>query len=192
MVARSFSDYERKVIRQDLIKACQQCWSRYGYQKTGIRELAEQAGISTGAFYQFYDSKELLFVDTAKAFQQGLEAVVHRSMRQVGGKQGLIKSLQTVAAAMVQMPWLSAVWDEWPLIERKLPPGFNEEDFRFDVVNMAEIVQQYVLTPRLDINDVRQVIDITMMSVNQAVNLPDPTKRSVDFIIDAVVTQLFD
>jgi AcrR family transcriptional regulator len=58
-----------------LITACKECWNRYGYQKTGIRELAELAGISPAAFYHFFASKELFFVETAQEYEKEMEAV---------------------------------------------------------------------------------------------------------------------
>jgi AcrR family transcriptional regulator len=69
---KSFTEQERAVIRQNLINACRECWNRYGYQKTNIRELAETANISTGAFYQFYESKELIFADAAQSYETAL------------------------------------------------------------------------------------------------------------------------
>ena len=66
---RSFSDTEKEDIRSNLIAECKKSWSIFGYRKTGIGELCAKVGISTGAFYAFYGSKEALFCDVMDDFQ---------------------------------------------------------------------------------------------------------------------------
>jgi AcrR family transcriptional regulator len=70
--AKPFSESEIELIRQKLIESCLTCWERYGYRKTIVAQLCEMASISTGAFYSFYPSKEMLFVKAADAFSDGL------------------------------------------------------------------------------------------------------------------------
>ncbi|MDR1429107.1 MAG: TetR/AcrR family transcriptional regulator, partial [Spirochaetaceae bacterium] len=65
-MAKAFSEQERNIINEKLRAACEECWNLYGYQKTNIRDLCSRCGISPGAFYLFYESKELLFVETAE------------------------------------------------------------------------------------------------------------------------------
>ncbi len=60
---RAFSEAERKQIRQRLLEAGQKQFTAYGLKKTNVEELAAAAGISKGAFYLFYESKEALLMD---------------------------------------------------------------------------------------------------------------------------------
>jgi len=191
-MAKSFGERERELIQADLIEACKQCWSRYGYQKTGIRELSQLANISTGAFYGFYDSKEMLFVATANEYQRELIDLFHKTMAECPGKQGVAQSIKAIVAAMSGMPWLTSMWEEWPVIARKLPPDYIEKDFRGDVIRIDEIIQQYQLTPRRGIESTTRIVDILMAGVAHQNYLPGDTSESVDFIIDAVVDALFD
>jgi len=190
-MAKGFTAYERDLICANLIDACKQCWSRYGYQKTGVRELSELANISTGAFYQFYASKELLFVATAQEYQQELVALLHTTMAADPTKQGVANSLKAMVRAMAGMPWLKSMWQEWPVIMRKLPPDYIEEDFRGDIGRIAEIIQQYNLTPTRDTQSVTQIVDMLLTAITRQDYLPGDTQESVDFIIDAVVGALF-
>lgn len=61
-MARSFSEREKENIRKSLMDICKQNWTQYGYKKTSVDEICKQAGISKGAFYLFFESKEALFV----------------------------------------------------------------------------------------------------------------------------------
>jgi len=67
---RSFNEAEKDNIRQNLIAECKKSWSAHGYKKTSVSELCVKVGISTGAFYSFYDSKEALFCDVMDTFQK--------------------------------------------------------------------------------------------------------------------------
>ncbi len=60
---RAFTDEERKQITQRLLVAGKKQFTTYGLKKTNVEELAAAAGISKGAFYHFYESKEALLMD---------------------------------------------------------------------------------------------------------------------------------
>lgn len=190
-MAKSFSEHERNLIRQNLINACKKCWHRYGYQKTGIRQLAEMAAISTGAFYQFYDSKELLFVDTAQEYEKELTTLFESAMQKSPDKHGIAAGLKAILAAMADMPWLTSMQEEWPIIARKLQPDFIEKDFRKDMTRIKEYVEIYGLQTRENAETVTQVIDILLTSVGQLKYIPGDTSAATGFIIDAVVDKLF-
>lgn len=59
----SFSDEKRERVARQLREAGRELFAQYGLQKTTISDLTDSAGIATGTFYQFYDSKEDLCVE---------------------------------------------------------------------------------------------------------------------------------
>ncbi len=58
----AFTDNEKNIIKTKLKACASSCMSKYGIKKTTVDELVKEVGISKGAFYKFYDSKELLFL----------------------------------------------------------------------------------------------------------------------------------
>ena len=58
-----FSEQEKESIRNRLLEQGEKHFSRFGFKKTSVDEIARAVGISKGAFYRFYESKELLFMD---------------------------------------------------------------------------------------------------------------------------------
>lgn len=60
---RPFSDEQKTEIRETLVTAARSCFLRYGMKKTTIDDLAEAAGIAKGSFYQFFSSKEDLYLE---------------------------------------------------------------------------------------------------------------------------------
>ncbi|HEX9684121.1 MAG TPA: TetR/AcrR family transcriptional regulator [Acidimicrobiales bacterium] len=47
--------------RERLLHAARECFASYGFQKTTNRDIADAAGITTGAIYHYFDSKQELF-----------------------------------------------------------------------------------------------------------------------------------
>src|SRR5512142_1805739 len=61
-----FSTAEKELIGQRLLEQGYRMFSTYGLKKTNVEELAQAVGISKGAFYSFYASKEDLFMDVVE------------------------------------------------------------------------------------------------------------------------------
>jgi AcrR family transcriptional regulator len=59
---KAFSAEEKERIRSSLLEKASELFARYGLRKTNIEDLTKAAGISKGAFYQFFQSKEELFL----------------------------------------------------------------------------------------------------------------------------------
>ncbi len=55
---RTFSETDRRVIRQALTEAGRESFLRFGLRKTSVEQLARTVGIAKGSFYSFFDSKE--------------------------------------------------------------------------------------------------------------------------------------
>jgi AcrR family transcriptional regulator len=66
--------------RQRVLSAARECFARFGYSKTTNKDIAVAAGITTGAIYHYFDSKQALFAAvtsevTAVVFDELQEAV---------------------------------------------------------------------------------------------------------------------
>lgn len=68
----TFTDAKRERVRESLHETGRELFARYGLDKTAISELTEAAGIGKGTFYQFYDSKEALYLEILEAYGEEL------------------------------------------------------------------------------------------------------------------------
>jgi len=91
---KSFSESEKQNIRQNLIAECKKSWSLHGYRKTSVSELCAKVGISTGAFYLFYASKEALFCDVMDSFQQSTAKMFKEMLSTPPTKQEICQVLK--------------------------------------------------------------------------------------------------
>lgn len=71
-MATAFTEAEKEQIRKKLMEAAGDCLGKYGVKKTTVDQLVQMAGISKGAFYQFFPSKEILFFNVLEEFQASL------------------------------------------------------------------------------------------------------------------------
>ena len=68
-MSRRFNEQERSKIRAELLTHGQAFLSTYGVRKTNVEDLTMAVGISKGAFYAFFSSKEELFLCLFEQFE---------------------------------------------------------------------------------------------------------------------------
>ncbi len=73
---RKFREEEKETIRQTLLEAAKTMFRQYGIQKTTVAALTEAAGISQGAFYLFFPSKEELFYEVFQMEERKLREIL--------------------------------------------------------------------------------------------------------------------
>ena len=69
-MATAFGETERAQIRSSLQQAAWRHACAEGMKNTSVDQLSAEAGISKGAFYHFYRSKELLFLEVLSLWHQ--------------------------------------------------------------------------------------------------------------------------
>jgi AcrR family transcriptional regulator len=191
-MAKSFTDSEREIIRSKLIESCMEHWSKYGYHKTGVSELCQAVGISTGAFYQFFAGKELLFVESAMNFVSGLSQIFDGCMREMPDKKGFANGMKATQREIQKMGWFASLPDIWPLLIRKLPPDFAEQDFRDDMNRYQEIIEKYNLKSEKTLEEISAILQLMSAGALFKVHLYGNANQAWDFIVDTVVDSLFD
>ena len=71
---KTFSEYERAYIQEQLRIEAKKCLATYGIRKTTIDELVKRVGIPKGTFYLFYESKERLLFEVIMEFDRDAQA----------------------------------------------------------------------------------------------------------------------
>ena len=106
---KAFSEYEKEAIRTQLREKGKQLFERQGIKKTSVDELAQAAGISKGAFYLFYESKEELFMEILEELETDFRArIFDFSINpKSNARQLLARFFKDVLLA----------WDEYPLLK---------------------------------------------------------------------------
>lgn len=128
-MAVGFTTKERESITEALLRAAGRHAALSGMKKTSVDELCAEAGISKGAFYSFYPSKEHLFLTVMERWQEEISRQAEAALRQAGelnGPQRAALMMKTACRAMRKKSMERFLREDIPLILRKLP----QEDLR--------------------------------------------------------------
>ena len=66
---RGFTEQEKINIRNRLLRSGKEAFGLFGIRKTSVEDLAKESGISKGAFYQFFPSKEDLYFAVIRDYE---------------------------------------------------------------------------------------------------------------------------
>jgi AcrR family transcriptional regulator len=108
---RAFTADEAAAIRAKLTAAGEEFFARMGIRRTTVDELARAAGISKGAFYNFFDSKESLFLTLVEDYEMRAHAEVEAAV-QADPHHGLDTLIDTALHATERNPLLPVAMSE--------------------------------------------------------------------------------
>ncbi len=68
--------------RARIMAASQALFAREGYDATGVADICETAGVSKGAFYHHFPTKQDVFIELLNEWLSGLDVQINRIMRE--------------------------------------------------------------------------------------------------------------
>jgi AcrR family transcriptional regulator len=140
---RAFTQHEKELIRGRLLDGGYQLFSAYGLKKTNVEELAEAAGISKGSFYNFYPSKEALFMDVMELAESRFrEEILPLVETETGAPRArLFAILKKAFAGMENIPLLQSITSkDYDLLSRRVSPEQLNEHMASDRVFIEELI----------------------------------------------------
>lgn len=125
---KSFSEQERKIIRQSMIDITASLMKAKGIRQITVDEIARGANISKGSFYSFYNAREELFWDIIKTQERDLIDEIIDISKQTGDIRTKIRHI--LYDVFLRKNWLIYFLPEsdFQYITRKLPPELLEAD----------------------------------------------------------------
>ncbi len=140
---KGFTEHEKELIRKRLLEQGYKQFSAYGLKKTNIEELAEAAGISKGAFYLFYESKEALFMDVAELAEQRYRQEILAAIDLPGPspRARLFAVFKTAFALLKTIPILQFfTGSDYDLLFRRVPAEKLQEHLASDRMFFEELI----------------------------------------------------
>jgi AcrR family transcriptional regulator len=115
---KAFSEHEKDTIRAQMREKGEKLFEKQGLKKTSVDELARAVGISKGAFYLFYESKEELFMEILEGLEADFRArIFDFSISPKNNARQLLAKL---------FKGVLLTWDEYPLLK-----NFGMADFDY-------------------------------------------------------------
>jgi len=122
---KAFSEHEKQTIRTQMREKGKKLFEKQGIKKTSVDELTEAVGISKGAFYLFYDTKEDLFMEILEELETDFRSSIFDFTISPN------EDARALLAKLLKSALLT--WDRYPLLKnfgmaeyeylaRKVPP----------------------------------------------------------------------
>lgn len=190
---KGFSDEDKSRLRSELVIECERSWAENGYKKTSIGSLTSSVGISTGAFYLLYDSKEDLFCDTIEYVQYNLKSKITDIIEKDRSKNGFIEALKWHFNEHSVSPFLYDFNNpDFILFVSKLPEDkikkmeFDSHSFFEDIIELSGLV------PRFDMDKVNGVISTLLGTVTLKNAIDYDINEVFSFLISNTIDELFE
>ena len=192
-MARSFTEREKENIKKSLQEACKQSWTQYGYKKTSVDDLCKQAGISKGAFYLFFESKEALFCDLLCSVQKEIQDAAWKVMEECENKYGVAEALKLIYREYDKNNFLyDSNNTDFTILMNKL----SEEQFKkieeSNNRNQQIFTSQPYLKLKVDTNKALSVLYSLIMNIKNKDILPYNHVETFDFMVDHLIDSLYE
>ncbi len=105
--------------RQALKTAAYDVFSKKGYKAAGISEIAKQAGVAVGSFYNYYNNKEAIFLDV---YVEENDRIRQAMMDDIDWQQDLVELVRQIFEQSRSLVSSNKILAEWhnPAISRTL------------------------------------------------------------------------
>lgn len=88
--------------RTAILQAAEALFAGEGYEATGVAEICDEAGVSKGAFYHHFPTKEAVFLELLKSWLQGLNIRLEALGRAEGSVPERISSMTEVMQSVLE------------------------------------------------------------------------------------------
>ena len=140
---KAFTEHEKELLRTQLRAKGKTLFEKQGLKKTSVDELTEAVGISKGAFYLFYESKEELFLDILEQLEQDIQTKIleFSIKRKSNTKKNVSDLLKAFLLTRDTYPLLKNFGKaEFDYLMRKVPPEWAMKHANKD----EEFINQFI------------------------------------------------
>jgi len=138
---KAFSEHEKETIRAQMREKGKRLFEKQGLKKTSVDELTEAVGISKGAFYLFYKSKEELFLEILEELEIDFRSRIFDFS--IGRQEDARKLLGNLLKSAL------LTWDQYPLLK-----NFGMAEYEYLARKLpAERIQTHINQDNEFVND---------------------------------------
>lgn len=192
-MAVSFTEKEKTGIVNALRQAAGRRAATAGFRKITVDELARDAGISKGAFYKFYTSKEHLFLDVLEQWHRSLFRQAESVLARDGAlppRQRAAEVLKSTWRAMREQPIVRLRQDEVPAMLRKLPDALLEGHYQSEDEFITTLIRRANVRPTVSESLLCAAIKMLLLTLMVAPQIGVSYEPAMDRLIDGLCTQM--
>jgi AcrR family transcriptional regulator len=132
---KAFTEQEKQRISKLLLQQGHKQFAAFGLKKTSVEELASGVGISKGAFYLFYESKEALFMDVVEEAEEHfrLEVLATLALPAISPHARLFAALHKAFTLWKKIPILQLFTrSDYEILARRVPAATLQAHLQSD------------------------------------------------------------
>lgn len=192
-MARSFTEREKENIKKSLQEACKQSWTQYGYKKTSVDDLCKQVGISKGAFYIFFESKEALFCEVLCSVQEQIYNAASEVIKKHKDKYGVAEALKLIYREYDKNNFLyDSDSTDFTILMNKLSEEQAEKIEESNHMSQQLFLSQPYLKFKVNSDLAMSVIYSLIMNIKNRDILPYNHMETFDFMVDHLIDRLYE
>lgn len=193
MSPKAFTQKEKEFVRNKLLEAAKHYLTTTGIRKTSVEELSRYAGISKGAFYLFYKSKELLFLDALEVEQRAIhETIIREISRQPSKRVAFISVLSKMYKDFVTKPWLVALsTDEYEVLLRKIPQERVDSHIALDDASTRRLLNALAHDSDSDPQLLSALLRLLFMGILHRKEIGPYADDAFEYLLQAIAARLF-
>ena len=190
---RGFTEIEKENIRRMLLESCQASWKKYGYRHTSVDTLCLGAGISKGAFYKFFKSKEELFAETVKSIQDNIYDLVDGILKEEPNKYGYARALKVMYREQAKDPYLyDTSSTDFLCFMNKLSEQERSELSNNGLLRAEKVFQNPGLKVKIE-KDKAMAVSISLLNmVTYGDTLPYDSYQTFEYMVDKLIIEMFE
>ena len=192
-MATAFSAAECALITQRLLQSARRHASLEGMTKTTVDDLAADAQISKGAFYRFYASKELLFLDMLNHWQREIFAKGHQMLEEnahLPMQERTAAAFRAVLQSILRNPIEKFIVRDLPVLLRRVSPAILENHYRSEEEFLVEVIRSVGVKLRVPERTAAAAIHILALSIAHADQVGPSYTDGLGALVDAACHQL--
>lgn len=189
----AFSEIEKMNIKEKLIVNCEESWSTFGYKKTNIDDLCRKSGISKGAFYLFYISKEDLFCDVIVKAQQRLLDLTKKSLGENPTKYDLASTFKLIYREYIKIPFITETrTPDFIAFMNKLPKEKINEMDSHGHYDVRDIIRKSKVKYKIEEDKGLSALSVLFTPIVNKEDYPWDYLEVFDFMLDTLIEVIFE
>ena len=194
-MARKFSEKEISEIRAMLKEAARKYASSIGMRKTTVDELCAYAGISKGAFYKFYDSKEAIFFEILEDWHTiiyGKVLDIIMNTEGVPDKERVYRALQFACRTLEEFSIINFYGNDVPLLLRRMPQEVLSDHYHSDEKHIADLIEASGIKLKVSFELASAAIRTLILSFTDSNHIGPLYHQVMELFIRSVCAQIIE
>ncbi len=181
------------MIRAKLMEEARKCISTIGMRKTTVDQLAYGADISKGAFYKFYESKEMLFFEVLESLHTEIyEAAfsILASRRDLPEPERASLAFLTACEVMEENSMMDFFENDLSYLLRKIPQDVLEKYYSSDDAHIRDLFARGGLHLKVPVETASAAIRSVFLTLQHQTELGNSFHTVIELLVRGVCSQL--